>query len=215
MERPTLTDMLPPSPQESPRPTKISEKMKALPPWLHDLLTFLIVVLFVIVPFRMFIAQPYLVTGASMDPTFKTGQYLIVDQFTYHFKDPERGSVIIFKYPRNPKEYFIKRVIGLPNETIRVSQDGVRIINASHPEGFLLNEPYIVYARNDEATYKLGPNEYFVMGDNRIGSSDSRMWGPLPRDLMIGRPLVSLFPFTTIGVFPGDARILIEQNLQN
>jgi len=136
-----------------------------------------------------------------MDPTFETGNYLIVDEFTYHFKKPERGSVLVFKYPRDPKKSFIKRVIGLPGETVSISLGQITIINEEHPEGFLLDEPYVKLGKKDTANYILGQGEYFVLGDNRFSSADSRVWGPVPEENFIGRPIIRFYP---PALFPGD-----------
>jgi signal peptidase I len=165
----------------------------------------ILLAVFVVVPFRLYIAQPFIVDGASMDPTFQTGQYLIVDEVTYHFNTPERGSVLIFKYPLNPKKYFIKRVIGLPGETVTLTEGVVTIINSENPDGLILDEPYVKLTKADNATYTLGPNEYFVMGDNRIGSADSRIWGPVPEKNIIGRPIFRLWPPS---LWPGKIDII-------
>lgn len=160
------------------------------------LLSFLIVV-----PFRLYVAQPFIVEGASMDPTFETGDYLIVDELTYHFRAPERGSVLIFRYPKDPSKSFIKRVIGLPNETVSITDGQVTIINTEHPSGLILDESYIKLRKYDSLKYVLGPNEYFVLGDNRFASADSRIWGPVPEQNIIGRPIIRFLP---PAFFPGD-----------
>ncbi len=157
--------------------------------------------LLIIVPFRLYIAQPFIVEGASMDPTFETGDYLIVDELSYRFKTPARGSVIIFKYPLDPRKSFIKRIIGLPGETISISGEQVTIINTEYPEGFVLDEPYVKLNKQDNLNRTLGTNEYFVLGDNRIGSADSRLWGPVPGVNIVGRPIIRFFP---PALFPGD-----------
>ena len=157
--------------------------------------------LLIVVPFRLYIAQPFIVEGASMDPTFETGDYLIVDELTYHFKTPERGSVLIFKYPRDPKKSFIKRIIGLPGEKVSISNGQITIINTEYSEGFILNEPYVKLSKKDSADYIIGAKEYFVLGDNRLASADSRVWGPVPEANIIGRPIISFFP---PAFFPGD-----------
>lgn len=177
---------------------KTSEKKSGF--W-AELLKLLILAIFIVVPFRLYIAQPFIVDGASMDPTFHTGQYLIVDEISYHYQNPERGSVLIFKYPKDPSKYFIKRVIGLPNETVILKNGKVTIINQNHPEGFDLEEPYVQFAKSDNGTYKLKENEYFVMGDNRVGSADSRLWGPVPESNIIGRPFIRFWPTS---IWPGD-----------
>ncbi len=157
--------------------------------------------LLIVVPFRLFIAQPFIVDGASMDPTFETGDYLIVDELTYRFKMPERGSILIFKYPRDPSKSFIKRIIGLPNETVSISDGQVTIINREYPKGFGLDEPYVKLNRKDNSSYILGTDEYFVLGDNRLGSADSRVWGAVPEENIIGRPIIRFLP---PALFPGD-----------
>lgn len=153
-----------------------------------------VIAVVVVIPFRLFIAQPFIVDGASMDPTFGNGQYLIVDELTYHLKTPERGSVLIFKYPLDPKKYFIKRVIGLPNEQVSINNGQVTITNTEYPEGFGLSESYVKLTSNDTHNYTLGPDEYFVLGDNRRGSADSRVWGAVPAKNIIGRPIFRLYP---------------------
>lgn len=165
-----------------------------------ELIKLLIIAVVVVVPFRLFIAQPFVVDGASMDPTFANNQYLIVDELTYHFNEPERGSVLIFRYPKDPSKYFIKRVVGLPEEEVSINKGQVTIINKENPNGMVLNEPYVVFPKEDTSSYKLGKDEYFVMGDNRAGSADSRLWGPMPAKNIIGRPILRVWPFA---IWPG------------
>ena len=171
---------------------------------LLDTIKFIVLALIIVTPIRMFIAQPFIVSGSSMDPTFATGQYLIVDELSYHLGDPKRGDVIILRYPNDTKKFFIKRVIGLPNETLEIRDGAVTIKNMEHPEGFAMSEPYIKYTKNDTMTKMLGEGEYFVMGDNRAASSDSRYWGVVPRDLVVGRALVRLLPIAAAAGLPGN-----------
>ncbi len=168
-----------------------------------ELITYAVIALVIVVPVRMWIAQPFVVSGSSMDTTFKDGEYLIVDEITYRFKEPARGDVLIFKYPQNPSKYFIKRLIGLPGETVTVKNDVVTIINTDHPQGIALNEPYIHSKTFGDVNITLSDDEYFVMGDNRLVSSDSRVWGPLPKEDLIGRPIIRLLPFSRIDLVPG------------
>jgi len=169
-----------------------------------EITRFTLIALFIVIPIRIFIAQPFIVQGASMDPTFETGQYLIVDQLTYRFEDIERGDVIVFKYPKDPSKFFIKRVIGVPGDTLTIDRDVVTIKNEAYPDGFTLEEPYVQAMRPDTVlTETLGEHEYFVMGDNRNASSDSRIWGVLRDDLIVGRAFVRLLPVTEIGILPG------------
>lgn len=154
----------------------------------------------IVIPFRLFIAQPFIVDGASMYPTFKNGQYLIVDELTYRFKEPERGSVLVFKYPKDTSKSFIKRIIGLPGEIVSIKSGVVTITSSTYPQGLTLNEPYIELSKTEELSFTLGQDEYFVMGDNRAQSADSRLWGAVPREDIIGRPIVRVVPW---GIFPG------------
>jgi len=170
-----------------------------------ELFKFALIALFIVLPFRIFIAQPFIVSGSSMDPTFKNGDYLIVDQLSYKFEEPQRGSVVVFKYPQDTTKYFIKRIIGLPGDTLTIHGSEVTIKNAQNPQGFTLTEPYIVFPKtDDDMTITLTNTQYFTMGDNRIGSFDSRSWGPVDKSLIIGRPILRLFPLNKIGVFPGN-----------
>jgi signal peptidase I len=160
-----------------------------------ELLKLAVVAAIIVIPFRKWVAQPFIVDGASMDPTFKNGQYLIVDELTYHFKTPARGSVLIFRYPLEESKYFIKRVIGLPGETVDIKSGQVSI------DGVPLDEPYVKFPKDDTSSYTLGADQYFVMGDNRFGSADSRYWGPVPAKDIIGRPIIR---FSPPSLWPGD-----------
>ena len=170
-----------------------------------EIIRFSVMALIIVIPIRMFIAQPFIVSGASMAETFHTGEYLIVDQVTYKFNEPMRGDVIIFRYPRDPSKFFIKRIIALPGETISIENAKVTIKNEQYPEGFVLSEPYIKSMRPAGLMEEtLGDREYFVMGDNRDESSDSRIWGVLQEDRIIGRALFRLFPPSMVSVLPGS-----------
>jgi signal peptidase I len=172
---------------------------------LREIAIVVVLVVIVVAPIRYFIAQPFIVDGESMFPTFKNADYLIVDELTYRFSDPKRDDVVIFRYPKDPSVFYIKRIIGLPGETVRIDHGEVTIAKADGTTE-TLSEPYVV---EEDATYSgattLGPQEYFVMGDNRPRSSDSRVWGVLPRNDMMGRAFLRIFPFTTAGVLPGAA----------
>ncbi len=170
---------------------------------LGEIIRYALIALVVVFPIRLWVAQPFIVNGASMDNTFKDGQYLIVDEISYRFKDIERGDVVIFKYPQDPSKYFIKRIIGLPGERVVVTDDQVKVENAEHPEGVVLNEPYTGSETFGNTSLLLGADEYFVMGDNRRVSLDSRAWGALPKGDIVGRPVLRLLPFSRIGTFPG------------
>ncbi|MFA6432270.1 MAG: signal peptidase I [Candidatus Paceibacterota bacterium] len=172
----------------------------------------IVVALLIALPVRYFIAEPFVVNGASMDPTFSSGQFLIVDRLTYDFKAPQRGDVIVFEYPNNPSVYYIKRIIGLPGETVSLQDGQVSITESSTatstaPAAKTLTEPYIQAVHDSHETLpgtKLGSTEYFVMGDNRNQSSDSRVWGPLDEKFIVGRPIVRLIPINSFAVIPGQ-----------
>lgn len=172
--------------------------------FLRELITFVIIAVCIIYPFRKYVAEPYIVSGTSMSPTFETGHYLIIDKISYRFNLPQRDDVIVMKFPEDTTRDFIKRVIGLPGETVSIKEGVVTIINKENPEGFKLNETFIKFPKSDTATYTLTSNEYFVMGDNRAGSYDSRGWGPLPKEDIIGKPLIRLYPFDRITILPGS-----------
>lgn len=175
--------------------------MKAL----REIFALVVLAILIVVPVRIFVAQPFVVEGLSMYPTFENGDYLIIDELTYQFNDPARGDVIVFRYPNNPSIFYIKRVIGLPGEQVAI-QKGVVTITKTDGTTLTLAEPYVVA---EDATYSLestlGTDQYFVMGDNRPKSSDSRVWGALPKNDIIGRAYIRMFPITHAAVLPGVA----------
>lgn len=176
--------------------------------WKHEVievLKYVSLALIIVIPVRLFVAQPFIVSGESMYPTFHNSDYLIIDEITYHLRAPERGEVVVFRYPNDPSRFFIKRIIGLPGETIILKGATLTIKNTEHPEGFVLKEPYVSSRPPlGNKTITLPADQYFVMGDNRPASSDSRIWGPLPTDLIVGRAFLRLLPVTDISAFPGS-----------
>lgn len=177
----------------------------------QETLRFVTTVGFFFIVIKSFLIQPFLVQQTSMVPTFQPFDYIIVDRFTYKFTDdPKRGEVVVFKSgPENGNRYLIKRIIGLPGEQVLVDGTSTIIVNTENPSGFSLNETYV--QNQDPRTKKimtLNENEYFMMGDNRPLSYDSRMIGPIRRDQIIGRTLVRLYPFSQISLFPGKVDVL-------
>ncbi|MBI5645015.1 signal peptidase I [Candidatus Kaiserbacteria bacterium] len=175
----------------------------------RSLIAYTIIALGLALIIRFYIAAPYIVSGASMEPTFDNFHYLIIDKVIYKIDDPKRGDVIVFKLPQNTSRALIKRVIGLPGETVVLSGNVVRIINPEHPEGFTIDESYLSSGNLGGATnmkVTLGPDQFFVLGDNRKVSADSRLWGTLPREDINGRVFLRLYPFNKIDVLPGEAR---------
>jgi signal peptidase I len=153
---------------------------------------------------RTFIAEPFVVDGASMDPTFKTGHFLIIDRVSYRFEEAKRGDIIVFVPPKDTSKFYIKRIIGLPNETITLNRGQVSVSTGSTTTK--IDEPYIsdIHRSYENGVYVLGKDEYFVMGDNRVESSDSRVWGSLKRSAIVGRPMIRLFPINRINIYPGE-----------
>jgi signal peptidase I len=193
-------------PNEIERQDQISEKT-AKKDSLWDIIKFVVIAVIIVLPIRTLVAQPFIVSGSSMFPTFKDNQYLIVDQISYRFNDPVRGDVIIFKFPLDPSKFFIKRVIGLPNEKVVIKDGKVSVFGADGKE-LKLDEPYLETDKesNDSGVYQLKDDEYFVMGDNRIASSDSRSWGLLPRKNIVGKALIRVLPVNTLSIDPGEYR---------
>lgn len=190
---------LPESPSTLHQPTSPKQ-----PHPLTEIVQFALIALIIVVPVRWFVAQPFIVSGASMEDTFYSGEYLIVDQLSYHLNEPEPGDVVVFRYPKNPSTFFIKRIIGTPGDTVMIDGNVVTVTNETYPNGLVLDEPYIrSMAANTFLTETLGDREYFVMGDNRDRSSDSRVWGVLQRENIIGRAYLRLFPFNRVDYLPG------------
>lgn len=144
-----------------------------------------------------FIAQPFLVQGASMEPNFSTGNYLIVDEVTYRFREPIRGEVIVFRNPNNESEFYIKRIIALPGEQIEIENGVVKIDGESIEEGYLPYESAI----DGDVSFNLKEDEYFVMGDNRPSSSDSRRWGPIKDSDISGVVRLRFWPINSLQTF--------------
>lgn len=156
------------------------------------------IALAIVIPIRYFLIQPFFVEGASMEPNFYNSQYLIIDEISYRFSEPERGDVIVFKYPANPSQHFIKRIIGLPGETVELKDKQIIIDNQVLDES-----SYSPLSSSSYGTTKhiLGENEYFVMGDNRGASSDSRQWGGLSREYIVGKVWIRAWPLNTAKTF--------------
>ena len=152
---------------------------------------------------RYFLFKPFYVKGASMEPNFYEHEYLLIDELSYRLREPERGEVIVLKYPDDPSEHFLKRIIGLPGERVKISGGEVIIYNDEHPEGLVIDEKYLpsdLETDGDRITV-LGEKEYFVLGDNRENSYDSRRFGAVPKDLIVGRAWFRGWPFSRMQTF--------------
>ena len=166
--------------------------------FIWDLVKIAAIALVIVLPIRYFLFQPFIVKGESMAPNFETGDYLIVDELSYRFSTPERGDVIVFKYPKDVSQKFIKRVIGLPGETVDVKNGEVSVV--TNGKTIVLNEIYLPKNLKTigEVQTTLKQNEYFVLGDNRDYSYDSRSWGVVPKSDIIGKALLRIFPISTL-----------------
>ena len=160
-----------------------------------EILKIVIIALVIVIPIRYFLFQPFIVKGQSMEPNFEDSNYLIVDELSYRFRDPQRGEVVVFRYPKNISQRFIKRIIGLPGDKIEVKAGSIMVNDQVLDESKYL--PSGVQTPGNIQT-SLNENEYFVLGDNRISSFDSRQWGLLPRKNIIGRVLIRAWPITTL-----------------
>ena len=181
------------------RCAKTRYTMKKLFSFIWEIAKIVIVALIIVIPIRYLIFQPFFVKGQSMEPNFENGDYLIVDEISYRLRDPQRGEVVVFKYPNDVSQRYIKRIIGLPGETVAVENGKVEIFNKEGDK--VLNESeylssHVFTPGNVRVT--LGENEYFVLGDNRPSSSDSRRWGTLPREDIIGRVFLRAFPLVSL-----------------
>lgn len=173
--------------------------------FIAELLRTAIIVTILAYTIRLFIIQPFIVDGLSMNPVFHNNDYLLVDKISYKLDQPQRGDIIVFKYPKNTAVNYVKRIIGLPGEKVVIENGDVTIINKDNPNGIKLNEPYIRTQdttfvstfnnrENPRAEFAVPEGDYFVMGDNRQESSDSREWGFLSKEKIIGRVFIQAFP---------------------
>ncbi len=185
-----------------------------------ELLKIFFLAFIIIIPVRVFLFQPFFVQGASMEPNFEDNQYLIVNELGYKetkvgiankdlltlssFKNLSREDVAVFRYPKDRSKFFIKRVVGLPGEKIEIKNSQIKIFNDANPEGFILDESQYLPATEKtfgDLVITLKQNEYFVLGDNRKASSDSRFWGPVNKVDIVGKVLLRAWPLNNIKVF--------------
>lgn len=184
-------------------PAEELEQKPTVRSFMWELVRIVIVAFILMVGFRVFVAEPFVVSGSSMVPNFHDHEYLVVDKISYRFNEPTRGDVIVFHYPKDTSQYFIKRIIGLPGEKVAIENGKVKIFNTEHPEGSIISEAYLpsndITFGKDEIV-SLGDNEYFVLGDNRLASSDSRVWGILPKHDIVGKAFLRALPLSQFGL---------------
>ncbi len=199
---------------------EVDKKYEAKSSFVLEIIKIVLMAFLIIFPIRTFIFQPFFVKGSSMEPNFQDGEYLIVNELGYkktvvaagekeiftidNFKELKRGTPIVFRYPRNPEEFFIKRIIGLPNEKIEIKNKKIKIYNDEHPEGFFLSETEYIpnnFETRGEDEFVLEDNQYVVLGDNRSHSSDSRSWGVLSGDYIVGKVMLRAWPLNKFKLY--------------
>ncbi len=175
----------------------MNEGIKNFFSFLLEVLKIVVVASVIVLPIRFFLFQPFLVHGSSMEPSFHNGDYLIVDEISYRFRDPQRGEVVIFDYPLNDSQRFVKRIIGLPGEKLVVREQEIEIETVKGGKIVLDESSYLQDLPSMSGfSITLGPEQYFVLGDNRSFSFDSRNWGPVSGEEMVGRVWIKLWPFS-------------------
>lgn len=173
-------------------------------PYIIELLKIAVISAAIIIPVRIFLIHPFIVKGISMEDTFSNNDYLIVNRLTYRLNEPQRGDIVVFKSPLNLKDHLIKRVIAIPGETVEIRNGYIFVKNEEFPDGKLLDESLYLDAdvlTYPEGAFTLDDGYYFVMGDNRGASMDSRLFGPLHESLIVGQAWVRGWPFNKAQTF--------------
>ena len=189
-------------------PLKPQPEPKTVSRELWEFLKIILIAFVVALPIRYYIAQPFIVKGQSMEPSFEDKEYLIIDELTYRFRQPERGEVVVFRNPNNKSEFYIKRIIGLPHEKVEIKNGEVTIYKTENDgrdkNSFMLTEDYLPsdLKTKPDKLFILDENEFVVLGDNRLHSSDSRIWGVLNKSLITGRVLLRAWPPGKFGQIP-------------
>jgi len=181
---------------------KLGPTLGAVALFILEVVQIIIISAAIIIPIRYFLIQPFYVKGASMEPNYYDHEYLIIDEISYRFNEPQRGEIVVFRYPLDTSQYFIKRIVGLPGETVEVSGGIVTIYNTENPSGIVLDEEYL----GNEQTFgkkrvALNSDEYFVLGDNRDESLDSRRFGPIRDSDIVGRVWIRGLPLSRLATF--------------
>lgn len=180
------------------------EEKESFKSFLYETLKIVIISLIIVIPIRYYVIQPFYVKGQSMEPNYHDQEYLIIDEISYKFKEPARGDVVVLQSPQSSKDFFIKRIVGLPGERVTIKNCQLKIYNADYPGGKKLNESQ--YLPDDIKTcadvdVTLKGMEYFVMGDNRTSSLDSRSFGPITKQNIVGKTWVRAWPISDFTVF--------------
>ena len=162
-----------------------------------------LIALLIVMPIRIFIFQPFVVNGQSMEPNYHSSDYLIIDEISYRFNAPQRGDVVVFKYPKNPNFKYIKRIIGLPGDRIKISAgdvylNGQKLDQTSFLSSDVKTNGGAFLGEGDEVV--VPEDNYFAMGDNRPFSSDSREWGFVPKNAVIGKSFIVYWPLNRLRI---------------
>ena len=187
---------------------------------LLEMVRVFILAVIIIIPVRVFLFQPFFVQGSSMEPNFQDGEYLVISEFGYKqtnigwfdspwfqvkpFQKIARQDIAVFRFPKNTEEFFIKRIIGLPGESVEIKRGKVILYNQEHPEGWVLDESAYIgpdVLTQDMPRVQIGEDQYFLMGDNRMFSYDSRAFGPVGKDKVIGRVLLRSWPTSRLSLY--------------
>jgi len=182
--------------------TRLIKRLAEVGLFFLELVKVVVLAAVTIVLIRHFLFKPFYVRGASMQPNFYDKEYLIIDELSYRLRDIKRGEVIVFKSPEDPKEYFLKRIIGLPGERVKVDGGKIVIYNQQYPEGKSLEEEYIdsTVITSGTITVTLSQDEFFVLGDNRPNSFDSRRFGSINSNAIVGRAIFRGWPISRIQI---------------
>jgi len=178
--------------------------MQKIGAFLLDTIQTIVLALSIFLIVYLFLLQPHIVNGQSMEPSFDNGEYLLTDKLSYRLNEPKRGDVIVFSAPPSPRDDYIKRIIGLPNEIISIKDGKVYIDNKQLVEDYLPKDTYTTGGPflPEGKEIRIGQDEYFVMGDNRAYSSDSRYWGLVPRKNIVGKAWLIYYPPQKAGFVP-------------
>lgn len=172
-----------------------------------DIIETIVVAAAIFVVVYLFLLQPHQVKGASMEPNFHDAEYILTDKISYRFSEPKRGDVVIFKAPTDQNVDFIKRIIALPGEKIEIKNRSIVIYNSENPNGFTLSENYGTIEPISGGSFlkegkivEIPEDSYIVLGDNRTHSFDSRQWGPLPKNSIIGKAWIRYWPLQKFSI---------------
>lgn len=175
--------------------------------YVYEIVKTVVIVLFFALLIRTFLIQPFVVDGSSMEPTFHNREYLMVEKLNFALHKPNRGDIVVFRYPVDPRLNYVKRIVGLPGDRMEISGGKVTIFNNNNPSGMSLSESYIpttvqtkVTGDTIKHTWVVDAKSYFVLGDNREHSDDSRSWGLVPEQNIIGKVWITVYPFDNFGL---------------